>query len=128
MDDGADVVLYTRFGNNNQRWHMKQDLSLSTPMWFRILNVHSGKLLAVEDSSLSENARISQYSSGNGDIELWSITQTDTMCIITNKLSRLQITAESLTLRAHLTQKLRTSDINQRWVFEKINQSGPIDI
>jgi len=117
--DGAYVLLWPLDGGNNQRWRLEQASSSDPVPWYRIININSEKLLAVENASLSTNAPVFQYSQGTADNEWWSTAQYNAACIITNKLSGLLLTAQSLNQGAGLIQATSSDDINQQWIFVK---------
>ena len=69
MKDGENVIIWSDNGNLNQRWNI-QDIGDG---YVTIENVNSGKLLDVDNSSMSDGGNVLQWSSNGQDNQQWKL-------------------------------------------------------
>lgn len=87
--------------------------------WMKIVNINSGKLLAVQDSSLANSTDLVQQSDTNGDNQLWRVqdySQNDQFRI-RNKNSGLVagVMNESMQNTANIVQYADTGTQDHIW-------------
>jgi hypothetical protein len=118
QENGADVVQWPSFDNENQQW-LLEDMGNG---YYTLTAKHSGKALTVRDASTQDGAQIEQYEKNGTDAQQWQLEETEEgYYILTSKASGMALTVSGNEGQNGAVIQQRTnqgSDI-QLWRFER---------
>ena len=118
LDSGANVQQYRLHGGDNQWWTLSPVGEQNGHTIYRIISLHSGKALDVEDASLEDRANVQQFRYHGGANQHWKMVPTAEGCfqIVSMHSGKcLDIAGESRLDGANIQQFSCKNEPHQCW-------------
>ncbi|MBT1688631.1 RICIN domain-containing protein [Dawidia soli] len=130
--DGVKIVQWsaTSAGDLWQKWQIIYKQTVNNIPYYALMNLHSGKVLDVPNSSTTNGLQLQQYRYNGTNAQLWEIRQVTSGYAIINKGNGLAVTnlnSSTSNGTAIVQQTYSAGAANQRWILTALAADSYLD-